>query len=116
MRVMVTGGAGFIGSHLVDALTARGDEVLVLDDFSSGRSENLAVAIGYGIAISETSVTDRARVSEVIEEFEPEAVFHLAAQVDVRKSVADAGFDAEINLLGTINILDAVISQSSHPP
>jgi len=99
LRAIVTGGAGFIGSHVVDALLARGDEVLVLDDLSSGKREN---------------VPDGARL-EVVDVREPlgahfegaEACFHLAAQVDVRVSVERPADDAATNILGTIQVLEA---------
>jgi len=99
LRAIVTGGAGFIGSHAVDALLARGDEVLVLDDLSNGKREN---------------VTDGARL-EVVDVREPldahfegaEACFHLAAQVDVRVSVERPADDAATNVLGTIRVLEA---------
>jgi UDP-glucose 4-epimerase len=99
LRAVVTGGAGFIGSHVVDALLARGDEVLVLDDLSSGKREN---------------VPDGARL-EVVDVREPleahfegaEACFHLAAQVDVRVSVERPADDAATNILGTIRVLEA---------
>ena len=108
MRTLVTGGAGFIGSHLVDALVERGDPVLVLDDLSSGRRENLAGALSAGAVLAEGDVTDRELVLAQAAAFQPELCFHLAAQVDVRKSVADPAHDAEVNLIGTINLLDAM--------
>ena len=97
MRVLVTGGAGFIGSNLVDALLARGDEVTVLDDLSSGRRENL----DERARLVEGSVTDPPG-----DLGEPEVVFHLAAQIDVRKAVADPAFDARINVGGTASMLE----------
>src|SRR3954470_23386901 len=107
MKSVVTGGAGFIGSHLVDALAARGDEVLVLDDFSSGKRENLAGALDAGARITELDVADAQAVFEAVEGFKPESVFHLAAQIDVRRSMADPGFDARLNVVGTVNVLEA---------
>jgi UDP-glucose 4-epimerase len=107
MRSLVTGGAGFIGSHLVDALTERGDEVLVLDDLSSGKRENLAGALEAGAAITELDVSDAQAVLDAIEGFSPQSVFHLAAQIDVRRSMADPGFDARLNVVGTVNALEA---------
>jgi UDP-glucose 4-epimerase len=107
VRTVVTGGAGFIGSHLVDALIARGDEVLVLDDFSSGKRENLAAAIDSGAAVTELDITDSAAVMEAVGSYSPQHVFHLAAQIDVRKSMADPGFDVRLNVLGTVNMLEA---------
>ncbi len=107
MRAVVTGGAGFIGSNLVDALLGRGDSVTVLDDLSTGRRENLRGAIEAGARLVEEDVRDAAAVSAAMLEAEPETVFHLAAQIDVRKSVADPAFDAAVNVGGTANTLEA---------
>jgi UDP-glucose 4-epimerase len=104
---MVTGGAGFIGSHLVDALLERGDEVLIADDLSTGKTENLAGALEGGARLERLDVSDAAPLLALGEEFQPQAVFHLAAQIDVRKSVADPGFDARSNVVGTVNALEA---------
>jgi UDP-glucose 4-epimerase len=107
MRALVTGGAGFIGSHLVDALVARGDDVLVLDDLSTGRRENLAGALERGADLVEGDVTDAAAVASAVDGHAPEAVFHLAAQIDVRRSIADPVFDVGVNVGGTLNLLEA---------
>jgi UDP-glucose 4-epimerase len=107
MRTLVTGGAGFIGSNLVDALLARGDEVTVLDDLSTGRRVNLEGALAGGAGLAEVDVRDDAAVAAVLAEARPELVFHLAAQIDVRKSVEDPYFDAAINVGGTANVLEA---------
>ena len=96
MRAAVTGGAGFIGSHLVDALLARGDDVVVVDDLSTGRREwvpEQAELLTHDI---------RAPFS-----VEADAVFHLAAQADVGTSMQRPGFDAEVNVVGTVNTLEA---------
>jgi UDP-glucose 4-epimerase len=103
----VTGGAGFIGSHLVDALVARGDEVLVVDDFSTGKRENLAGALDLGAKATELDITEADAVGQAFDSFSPQRVFHLAAQIDVRKSMADPGFDVRLNVLGTVNVLEA---------
>jgi len=103
---LVTGGAGFIGSHLVDALLDRGDEVVVLDDLSTGRRENLTSALERGAELVEGSVTDPAAVSELVEGRRPATIFHLAAQIDVRVSVSDPVFDLGVNVGGTINLLE----------
>jgi UDP-glucose 4-epimerase len=113
MRALVTGGAGFIGSHLVDALLARGDEVLVVDDLSSGRRENLEEAFGRGAELRDADVTDAAAVQGAFADGRPELVFHLAAQIDVRRSVADPVFDLGVNVGGTINLLDAAVSNQA---
>jgi len=107
MRVLVTGGAGFIGSNLVDALLARGDEVTVVDDLSTGRGENLEGALANGATLVEADIRDREALEGAAREQAPEAVFHLAAQIDVRKSVADPAWDASINVGGTANALEA---------
>jgi UDP-glucose 4-epimerase len=107
MKTLVTGGAGFIGSHLVDALTRRGDQVVVIDNLSSGRRENLEAAIGEGAELVEADVTDAAAVAHLFEGHRPEVVFHFAAQIDVRRSVADPVFDVNVNVAGTLNLLEA---------
>jgi UDP-glucose 4-epimerase len=107
MRSVITGGAGFIGSHLVDALVERGDEVLVLDDYSSGKRANLAAALEAGAKATELDVVDAQAVFAALEGFRPDSVFHLAAQIDVRRSMADPGFDARLNVAGTVNTLEA---------
>jgi UDP-glucose 4-epimerase len=107
MQSLVTGGAGFIGSHLVDALLERGDDVIVIDDLSTGRRENLTAALEAGADLIEADVTDSAAVSGLVESRLPDVVFHLAAQIDVRLSVSDPAFDLNVNVAGTINLLEA---------
>jgi UDP-glucose 4-epimerase len=107
MRVLVTGGAGFIGSNLVDALIEHGHEVAVLDDFSTGKEENLEAAARDGAIVRRADIRDAGAVAGVVDEVRPQVIFHLAAQVDVRRSVADPRFDARTNVEGTINVLDA---------
>jgi UDP-glucose 4-epimerase len=92
---------------LADALLARGDEVTVLDDLSTGRRENLEGALAAGARLVELDIRDASAVARAAEEAVPETVFHLAAQIDVRKSVADPAFDASINVGGTANVLEA---------
>ncbi|MFL5918665.1 MAG: NAD-dependent epimerase/dehydratase family protein [Gaiellaceae bacterium] len=101
MRAVVTGGAGFIGSNVVDALLARGDEVHVLDDLSSGKRENLA----DGARLHEGDV--RRDAASVFAEVEPEVCFHLGAQIDVRVSVERPDLDADVNVVGTLRVLEA---------
>ncbi|MGI8462330.1 MAG: GDP-mannose 4,6-dehydratase [Solirubrobacterales bacterium] len=108
MRTLITGGAGFIGSNLVDALLACGDEAAVIDDLSTGRIENLEGALARGAELVEANVADAAAVGDAIARIQPDAVFHLAAQMDVRRSIADPGFDAMVNVVGTANLLEAV--------
>jgi len=100
MRTIVTGGAGFIGSHVADALLERGDEVHVLDDLSKGKRENVAAA-------AELHVADIRDPDAVFDAVKPEAVLHLAAQADVRVSVEQPAFDADVNVIGTVRILEA---------
>jgi UDP-glucose 4-epimerase len=107
MKCMVTGGAGFIGSNLVDALLARGDQVAVVDDLSTGRRQNLDSALEAGATLVEADIRDAAALAELARALEPEVIFHLAAQIDVRRSVAEPAFDAGINVGGTANVLEA---------
>lgn len=107
MRTVVTGGAGFIGSNLVDALLARGDEVVVVDDLSSGKRENVAAQA----RVVELDIRDPA-LGDVFADTRPEVCFHLAAQADVPTSVAKPDFDAEVNVVGTIRVLQAAGSST----
>ena len=107
MRALVTGGAGFIGSNLVDALVQRGDDVTVTDDISTGKRANLDQAIQNGATLVELDIRDAEAVEAAIEQARPETIFHLAAQIDVRKSVADPANDSRINVEGTVNVLRA---------
>ena len=107
MRTLVTGGAGFIGSHVVDALLARGDTVTVVDDLSSGREANLAAALAGGARLERADIRDDVGLAAIVAAAEPAVVFHLAAQVDVRRSLADPAFDARTNVEGTVNVLEA---------
>jgi UDP-glucose 4-epimerase len=101
VRAVVTGGAGFIGSHVVDALLARGDEVYVVDDLSHGKRANVPVeAELYEVDI-------RGEMEGVFGAARPEMCFHLAAQADVRVSVERPDFDADVNVLGTLHVLEA---------
>ena len=107
MDCLVTGGAGFIGSNLVDELLVGGHRVTVVDDLSTGKRENLDGALARGARLEVADVADAERVAELFATTKPEVVFHLAAQVDVRKSVADPDKDATTNELGTIAVLEA---------
>jgi UDP-glucose 4-epimerase len=107
MEALVTGGAGFIGSHLVDALVARGDRVVVIDDLSTGRRQNLEDAIAKGALLLEADITDEAAVRDAFETNRPDVVFHLAAQIDVRRSVSEPVFDLGVNVAGTLKLLEA---------
>jgi UDP-glucose 4-epimerase len=101
VRAVVTGGAGFIGSHVADALVARGDEVVVVDNLSTGRRENVPT----GADLVERDIRDG--LGDVFGDVRPDACFHLAAQIDVRVSVAQPDYDAEVNVLGTIRLAEA---------
>jgi UDP-glucose 4-epimerase len=114
MKTLVTGGAGFIGSNLVDALVARGDQVAVIDDVSTGRRENLEHALANGAELIELDVCDAEAVAAAVERVGPEVIFHLAAQIDVRRSVADPAHDARVNVEGTINVLSAAHAAGVH--
>jgi UDP-glucose 4-epimerase len=106
-KSVVTGGAGFIGSNLVDLLVDEGHEVLVLDNLSSGSIANLKNARASGNVTLHQIDVDSNEVVDVVRSFQPETVFHLAAQIDVRHSVADPVMDARVNVLGTVNLLEA---------
>jgi UDP-glucose 4-epimerase len=103
MRVLVTGGAGFIGSHVADALAARGDEVVVVDDLSTGRADRL----DSQVVLHKLSIDDASALAGVMASSRAELVCHLAAQIDVRKSVAAPAYDAQANVVGTVNVLEA---------
>lgn len=100
---IVTGGAGFIGSHLVDALLQRGDQVIVIDDLSSGRAER----VNQKASLQVLDIVDREAVSSIIAEAQPSAVFHLAAQASVTRSLKNPHRDLLVNVAGTLNVLDA---------
>ncbi len=106
-RALVTGGAGFIGSHLVDVLLARGDQVTVVDHLSRGHTDNLTEALAAGVELHRVEVTDVQQMLAVFNAVRPEVVYHLAAQVDVRRSVADPSTDAHVNVGGTAAVLEA---------
>jgi UDP-glucose 4-epimerase len=102
-RALVTGGAGFIGSHLVDALIAAGNEVTVVDDLSSGAARNVPPAA----ELRTIDIVDRGALHDAIEQARPDAIFHLAAQASVVASVEDPLRDCAVNVEGTLNVLDA---------
>jgi len=105
--IVVTGGAGFIGSHIVDRLVASGASVAVVDDLSSGRAANLEAAMDRAqVPLYRMSVIDAA-IDDVLARERPRVVMHLAAQIDVRRSVADPVGDAMTNVVGTVRLLDA---------
>ncbi|MGH3512802.1 MAG: NAD-dependent epimerase/dehydratase family protein [Pseudonocardiaceae bacterium] len=107
MRAVVTGGAGFIGSNIVDGLVDAGAEVLVVDDLSRGSRANLELALSRTARLIELDVRDGLAVDEVFRSFRPELVFHLAAQIDVRVSMDEPARDAAVNVLGSVNVFAA---------
>lgn len=108
-RALVTGGAGFIGSHVVDRLLAEGHEVLVVDNLSTGRFSNLESASRHPqFTFLHADITSTESV-DAVEQFRPDVVFHLAAQADVRVSVADPVFDATVNIIGSLRVIEAAV-------
>jgi len=107
MKILVTGGAGFIGSHIVDALLAAGHGVAVLDDLSSGSRENLPPGVPLHVA----DICDAAAVGRAVAAEKPDAICHQAAQMSVSRSVREPLFDAQVNCIGLINVLDAAVRQ-----
>jgi UDP-glucose 4-epimerase len=107
VKALVTGGSGFIGSHLVDALLERGDEVVALDNLSTGRRENLDAAIERGAKLVVEDIRDAEITGPFVKDVKPDVLFHLAAQMDVRVSTARPTYDAGINVIGTLNMLEA---------
>jgi UDP-glucose 4-epimerase len=105
MRILVTGGAGFIGSNLVDALISSENRVAVIDNFSSGRQENINLKAKY----YKIDLSDEKEVEKIFKLEEPEIVYHLAAQIDVRKSVENPVEDAKANILNTLKLLNLCV-------
>ena len=105
-RALVTGGAGFVGSHLVDRLLANGHRVCVVDDLSTGSTRNVAA----DAPLNRVDICDAQALRDVVVRFKPELVFHAAAQTDVRRSIREPDFDARVNVLGGLNVLRAAIA------
>ncbi|MGB6552836.1 MAG: NAD-dependent epimerase/dehydratase family protein, partial [Candidatus Binataceae bacterium] len=104
MRILVTGGAGFIGSHTVDALIkADAGDVAILDDLSAGKRQQ----VNPKARLHQVDLRDAPAVREVVARERPEAIYHMAAQMDVRRSVADPAFDAQVNIVGFLNLIEA---------
>jgi UDP-glucose 4-epimerase len=103
MRALVTGGAGFIGSHLVDRLVADGHRVIVLDDLSTGHRDR----VPHDVPLRVVDVVDAREVTDAVNTYRPDVIYHLAAQISVRSSVIDPAADATINTMGTLNVLGA---------
>jgi UDP-glucose 4-epimerase len=113
VRAIVTGGAGFIGSHLVDALVRTGSSVLVVDDLSTGTEANLEAALSAGNDLRRLDIRNGAALRDTFVRFHPEVVFHLAAQIDVRVSMAEPSRDAEINVVGSVNVFSAAAASGA---
>jgi UDP-glucose 4-epimerase len=105
LKILVTGGAGFIGSNVADAYVVAGHEVAVVDNLTTGKKENLNSQAKF----FEVDIRDKLKISQIISDFSPEVINHHAAQIDVRKSVSDPVYNAEVNELGTINLLEAAV-------
>jgi len=108
MRIVVTGGAGFIGSHVVDAYMDAGHEVLVIDDLSTGNASNVNRAARF----ERIDIRDVQGMAKVFSSFRPQVVNHHAAQIDIRRSVADPVFDAEVNVLGSITLMHEAVENN----
>jgi UDP-glucose 4-epimerase len=105
MKVLVTGGAGFIGSHIVDKLLINGHSPFVIDNFSTGSRANLPVSV----PVYEADLLDRNRITQIFDEIQPDAVSHQAAQVSVSRSMREPAFDAQVNVVGLLNVLDNAV-------
>ena len=109
MKILVTGGAGFIGSHVVDALVKQGDEVVIIDNFSTGFEKNLNPAAKlYRLSIRDTAI------DKIFEREKPQVVIHLAAQTSVIRSITDPIFDADVNILGSLNVIANCVRTGVH--
>jgi UDP-glucose 4-epimerase len=106
MRILITGGAGFIGSHLADACLAAGHEVAILDDLSTGRRENIPA----GVAFAEGDIREQGFVHDLFSSFQPEILCHQAAQTSVSISAREPLLDADINIMGSLNLLNACVA------
>ncbi|OGC07456.1 UDP-glucose 4-epimerase [candidate division WOR-1 bacterium RIFOXYA2_FULL_36_21] len=104
MKIVVTGGAGFIGSNVVDTYVEAGHEVLIIDNLSTGKEENLNTKANF----EKIDIRDK-KVHDIISSFSPDVINHIAAQIDVRKSLSDPVFNAEVNELGMLNILETAV-------
>ncbi len=102
MRILVTGGAGFIGSNIADALVRYGHEVAVLDDLSTGKEKN----VSDGIKLYRADILDNDALTRIFDEFRPEVISHQAAKADVRESLAKPQYYAEVNIIGSLNVLE----------
>ena len=106
MRALVTGGAGFIASHIVDALIGKGHDVTIVDNFSAGSEDN----VNPNAQLHRLDITDSEALDAVFASAKPEVVYHLAAQTSVRHSMTDTSFDATVNVIGSINALQSCVN------
>ena len=102
MKILITGGAGFIGSHIADRLIAKGAAVTVIDNLSTGFESNINASAKFIRA----DITDFKNIEKIFIDERPDIIYHLAAQIDVRKSVSDPMFDAQTNIMGTLNLIN----------
>ncbi len=111
MKILITGGAGFIGSHIVDACVERGYEVSIIDNLSTGQRQNIAQhEANTMVRFFEANICDENRMKEIFEMTQPDVVFHLAAQINVRESIKNPSHDIRVNIGGTLSILEAMRS------
>ena len=110
MKILITGGAGFIGSNIADAYIEAGHEVAVVDNLATGFEHNIPANAQF----YQCDICDRAELSQIFTEFAPDVVSHHAAQLDVRKSVADPSYDAAININGALNVLMEAVRVGTH--
>ncbi len=108
LRIIVTGGAGFVGSHVVDTYIGAGHDVLVLDDLSTGKIANLNTKASF----EQVDIRDPDKISSLFKRFSPQIVNHHAAQIDIRRSIAAPIFDTEVNVLGTVNLLHQSVNRN----
>ena len=109
MKIIVTGGAGFIGSHIVDACLKSGHEFEIIDDLSSGSSEN----VPSDVPLHQVDIRNTVSVTKIFRQFQPDAVCHQAAQLSVSRSVREPLLDADINCLGLLSVLDAAVTTNT---
>lgn len=102
MKILITGGAGFIGSHTVDLLISQGHKIVIIDNLSTGLSENVNPRANF----YNQDLSNHEKIKEIIEKEQPEVIYHFAAQIDIRKSVEDPVKDAKLNIVNTINLLE----------
>jgi len=105
VRVLVTGGAGFIGSNIIDALISAGHEIAIIDNLSTGKEENINPEASF----FHIDITDFEALEGIFQNFKPEIVFHVAAQIDLRKSIEEPSFDAEVNVVGSVNLFSLCV-------